>query len=263
MAFPTGEQLEINGDGHRAVVTRSGRGCGPSNATASRTSRPSPPRSKPPLGAGCVLVPWPNRVAGATWQGHQLEVTEPARGNAIHGLVRQDSVDGHRPGRQPRRARGHRRQRAGLAVPLPHHDPLLARRQRADRPPRRPQPRRRRHAVRRRHAPLPPARQRRRGRLRAHASPPTTRLPLDPDSMIPNGDPVPLPDNGHHDRRRPTWTRRSAAASPVTTASSGTRLRGRARRRAGLGRPGLPLGAGVHARPSSPARTAAPSRSSR
>jgi aldose 1-epimerase len=46
----------------------------------------------PPLGAGAVLVPWPNRVAGAAWTHdgivRHLDVTEPARGNAIHGLVR-------------------------------------------------------------------------------------------------------------------------------------------------------------------------------
>jgi len=49
---------------------------------------------KPPLGAGSVLVPWPNRVGGATWSHagmrQQLEVTEPVRGNAIHGLVRHE-----------------------------------------------------------------------------------------------------------------------------------------------------------------------------
>lgn len=47
---------------------------------------------EPPMGAGAVLVPWPNRVAGATWtqagETHTLEATESVRGNAIHGLVR-------------------------------------------------------------------------------------------------------------------------------------------------------------------------------
>lgn len=45
----------------------------------------------PPLSAGTVLVPWPNRVEGASWahDGRQLtlDVTEPAAGNAIHGLL--------------------------------------------------------------------------------------------------------------------------------------------------------------------------------
>ncbi|TCP56530.1 aldose 1-epimerase [Tamaricihabitans halophyticus] len=41
--------------------------------------------------AGKVMVPWPNRVAGGRWEhlgrARQLEITEPARGNAIHGLA--------------------------------------------------------------------------------------------------------------------------------------------------------------------------------
>ena len=45
----------------------------------------------PPLSAGVILVPWPNRVADARWT-HEgstelLEVTEPALGNALHGLL--------------------------------------------------------------------------------------------------------------------------------------------------------------------------------
>jgi aldose 1-epimerase len=47
---------------------------------------------EPPMGSGAVLVPWPNRVAGGRWvldgEEQQLEIGEPARGNAIHGLVR-------------------------------------------------------------------------------------------------------------------------------------------------------------------------------
>ncbi len=50
------------------------------------------PAAPPPMGAGSVLVPWPNRTAGARWRWrdreHRLEVTEPARGHAIHGLLR-------------------------------------------------------------------------------------------------------------------------------------------------------------------------------
>lgn len=45
-----------------------------------------------PMGCGLVLVPWPNRVAGGTWLLHgkeqQLDLTDPSRGNAIHGLLR-------------------------------------------------------------------------------------------------------------------------------------------------------------------------------
>ncbi|MTD16966.1 aldose epimerase [Nakamurella sp. YIM 132087] len=46
----------------------------------------------PPMGCGIVLVPWPNRVRAGTWTldgaVQQLDLTEPGRGNAIHGLLR-------------------------------------------------------------------------------------------------------------------------------------------------------------------------------
>ena len=48
--------------------------------------------STPPMGAGIVLVPWPNRIRDGVWSHHgtklQLALTEPARQNAIHGLLR-------------------------------------------------------------------------------------------------------------------------------------------------------------------------------
>lgn len=43
-------------------------------------------------GRGQTLVPWPNRIAGGTYSldgaTHQLALTEPKAGNAIHGLAR-------------------------------------------------------------------------------------------------------------------------------------------------------------------------------
>ena len=51
-----------------------------------------PADSAPPLSAGLVLAPWPNRIYNGRFEffgvEHQLEITEPARHNAIHGLVR-------------------------------------------------------------------------------------------------------------------------------------------------------------------------------
>jgi aldose 1-epimerase len=45
-----------------------------------------------PMGCGIVLAPWPNRVRDATWtldgEPQRLDVTEPPRRNAIHGLLR-------------------------------------------------------------------------------------------------------------------------------------------------------------------------------
>ncbi|MDR2722282.1 MAG: aldose 1-epimerase family protein [Cellulomonadaceae bacterium] len=51
----------------------------------------------PPGMAGAILAPWPNRVAGATWeyQGspQRLDVTEPDLGNANHGLLADTMYD--------------------------------------------------------------------------------------------------------------------------------------------------------------------------
>ncbi|SIR74135.1 aldose 1-epimerase family protein [Williamsia sterculiae] len=50
------------------------------------------PGQKPPLSAGLVLSPWPNRTADGRYtfdgQDHQLEITETSRNNANHGFVR-------------------------------------------------------------------------------------------------------------------------------------------------------------------------------
>jgi aldose 1-epimerase len=45
----------------------------------------------PPFCNGIVLAPWPNRVRAARWtldgEPQQLDITEPARGGALHGLL--------------------------------------------------------------------------------------------------------------------------------------------------------------------------------
>lgn len=45
-----------------------------------------------PFGSGIVLAPWPNRVRDGRWTDggtvRQLDITEPDRHNAIHGLLR-------------------------------------------------------------------------------------------------------------------------------------------------------------------------------
>jgi aldose 1-epimerase len=50
-----------------------------------------------PMGCGLVLVPWPNRVAGGRWtldgRTQQLDLTEPSRGNATHGLLRNTAYE--------------------------------------------------------------------------------------------------------------------------------------------------------------------------
>jgi aldose 1-epimerase len=88
----TGEQYEITAGEVRAVVTEVGAGLRTFTANGLPYVEPFPLDSRPPRGAGTVLVPWPNRTAGGrwTWEGtpQQLALNEPAAGNAIHGLLR-------------------------------------------------------------------------------------------------------------------------------------------------------------------------------
>jgi aldose 1-epimerase len=52
----------------------------------------TPADTPPPFGNGIVLVPWPNRVRDGRWtldgEPQQLDLTEVARGGALHGLLR-------------------------------------------------------------------------------------------------------------------------------------------------------------------------------
>jgi aldose 1-epimerase len=55
-------------------------------------TQPYPEYATPPSGDGMVLVPWPNRVRDGVWEldgvTQQLDITEPSKHNAIHGLLR-------------------------------------------------------------------------------------------------------------------------------------------------------------------------------
>ena len=167
----TGEQLEITHGPASAVVTTVGAGLRAFEVGG--VPYVETYDDEPPMGAGAVLVPWPNRVAGATWsqngEKHTLEATEAARGNAIHGLVR----------RAPWTVVSHEDSAVTLEVavdgapgwPFPFSTTIsyalsdggltvthtvANRGERGD-------------AVRRRHTPVPAARRRRRRRLRADA----------------------------------------------------------------------------------------------
>lgn len=55
-------------------------------------TEPTSPERAPAAGNGQVLVPWPNRIRDGRWTcdgvSQQLPLTEPARNNASHGLLR-------------------------------------------------------------------------------------------------------------------------------------------------------------------------------
>ena len=88
----TGEQYALSAGPYQAVITESGA----SLRELTRDGRPlvlSHGADEPaPAAFGHLLIPWPNRVDRGRYSyggaEHQLDVSEPARDCAIHGLVR-------------------------------------------------------------------------------------------------------------------------------------------------------------------------------
>jgi aldose 1-epimerase len=93
----TGAQHEISAGDYRATVTELGAGL----RTLHYLGRPViveyGPDVLPPGASGQILAPWPNRVDGGRYSidgtSHQLDLSEPAHLNAIHGLTRWDGWD--------------------------------------------------------------------------------------------------------------------------------------------------------------------------
>ncbi|MBD8043155.1 aldose 1-epimerase family protein [Arthrobacter sp. Sa2BUA2] len=88
----TGEQFRLT-QGSAAVVVASLAGALRSYTVGgTQLVETYPDDAVPPSAAGILLAPWPNRVAGGRWeldgQRQQLDITDPAHGNAIHGLLR-------------------------------------------------------------------------------------------------------------------------------------------------------------------------------
>jgi aldose 1-epimerase len=88
----TGQQYQLAAGRYRATVTELGAGLrellfGDRPVIAGYRAD-----ELPPGGAGQLLAPWPNRIHGGryTFGGAELQLalTEPAYGNAIHGLTR-------------------------------------------------------------------------------------------------------------------------------------------------------------------------------
>jgi aldose 1-epimerase len=91
-AAPSGEQFEIAHGEQRATVVEVGGGLRTFEAGGRPLLDPYPRHAICDGAHGAPLIPWPNRLADGRYEfdgdSHQLALTEPERGNAIHGLLR-------------------------------------------------------------------------------------------------------------------------------------------------------------------------------
>lgn len=88
----TGAQYDIAAGEYRATITELGAGLGALSLGGQPVTSQHDPDEVPPAGAGQLLAPWPNRVDHGTYafggRSYQLDLSEPAHHNAIHGLTR-------------------------------------------------------------------------------------------------------------------------------------------------------------------------------
>jgi aldose 1-epimerase len=88
----SGRQYAIEAGAHRAVVVEVGAGLRRYTLGGVDITGTYGDDVLAPKGCGITLVPWPNRIRGGRYSfdgvDYQLGLTEPAAGNAIHGLGR-------------------------------------------------------------------------------------------------------------------------------------------------------------------------------
>jgi aldose 1-epimerase len=88
----TGEQFELRRAGSRAVIAELAGSLRLFEKHGVQLTETYDDDRIPPSACGILLAPWPNRVADGRWAldgaVQQLDITEPARGHAIHGLLR-------------------------------------------------------------------------------------------------------------------------------------------------------------------------------
>ena len=88
----SGPRYEIAAGPYRATLAEVGANLAGLWHDGSPVTVDTPPDGLPPKSTGAVLLPWPNRIAGGRYSfdgvDYQLPLTEPAKLNASHGLVR-------------------------------------------------------------------------------------------------------------------------------------------------------------------------------
>jgi aldose 1-epimerase len=91
-SVPSGEQFEIVCGSQRATVVEVGGGIRELYVDERAVLEPYPLQAICDGAHGAPLIPWPNRLADGRYSfngsDYQLELSEPARQNAIHGLTR-------------------------------------------------------------------------------------------------------------------------------------------------------------------------------
>lgn len=90
--LPSGEQFEIRHGSQRATIVEVGGGIREYEVEGRAVLDPYGAEEMCDGAHGAPLIPWPNRLGDGrySWEGadYQLPLTEPDRGNAIHGLLR-------------------------------------------------------------------------------------------------------------------------------------------------------------------------------
>lgn len=89
---PSGEEVRLSGGGYEAVVVAVGAGLRTLRRDGVDLVAGYPADQMSQAGRGQLLIPWPNRVRGGSYDfaGEQLQLplTEVPKRNAIHGLTR-------------------------------------------------------------------------------------------------------------------------------------------------------------------------------
>ena len=97
MKSVTGEQFDLSletssGGVVAATITQVAAGIRRLSVRGIDIVPPYEAGAKRPWGSGMILVPWPNRIRDGRWtldgETQQLALTEPAKNNASHGLLR-------------------------------------------------------------------------------------------------------------------------------------------------------------------------------
>ena len=88
----SGEQYTIAAGDHEATVVEVGAALRRYTYRGGDVTQPFGTDEVAPHSTSAVLVPWPNRIRGGRYsfagRDHQLPLSEPSRGHAVHGLAR-------------------------------------------------------------------------------------------------------------------------------------------------------------------------------